>query len=47
METWEVRVTVLIPKTEDVPDDEAAIDNIGDRLSSYYWTGSVKLVTHA
>ena len=46
METWEVHVTVLVPKTEHLPTDDDAIDHIGDRLSPYYWTGSVKLVTH-
>jgi len=45
METWEVHLTVLVPKQEALSSDEIVIDHIGDRLAPYYWTGSLKLVT--
>lgn len=41
-EPWEIKVTVLIPRSDAKTEDEA-IDALGDRLAPWYWTGQLPM----
>lgn len=43
-ETWEMTLTVLVPKQDGLSSEDDVIDHIGDRLAPYFWTGSLKLL---
>jgi hypothetical protein len=40
--TWEIQVTVLIPRDEAATDDEA-IDLLGERLRPWAWAGQLPM----